>query len=140
VGGWLRTTRKLEEREWQEIPAPPELAKALLTRRVRTQSIARDTSGALWLSPHKPACSGWRPASGSKFSYQVSHHPNIPSVIYADANGPIWLGYPHARIATLTHDNWRLYTEKDGITVGSVQVLGKVNNEIWAGGDRGTGT
>jgi len=49
-----------------------------------------------------------------------------------DANGPIWLGYPHARIATLTHDNWRLYTEKDGITVGGGSGPRKVNNEIWA--------
>jgi signal transduction histidine kinase len=136
AGGYGRLW-KLEEREWQEIPAPPELAKALLTRRVPTQSIARDTSGALWLSAARAGL--FRLQAGQWQQVLVPGIPpsEYPSVIYADANGPIWLGYPHARIATLTHGNWRLYTEKDGLTIGSVQALSKVNNEIWAGGDRG---
>jgi signal transduction histidine kinase/ligand-binding sensor domain-containing protein len=136
VGGYGRLW-KLEDREWNEIPAPPELSKALLTRQVRTQSIARDTSGALWLSVAQAGL--FRLEAGQWQRILVPDIPpsEYPSAIYADANGPVWLGYPHARIATLTHGAWRLYTEKDGITVGSVQALSQVNNEIWAGGDRG---
>jgi signal transduction histidine kinase/ligand-binding sensor domain-containing protein len=136
VGGYGRLW-KLEDREWKEIPAPPELSKALLAARARTQSIARDTSGALWLSVAQAGL--FRLEAGQWQRVLVPGIPpsEYPSAIYADANGPVWLGYPHARIATLTHGTWRLYTEKDGITVGSVQALSKVNNEIWAGGDRG---
>ena len=136
VGGYGRLW-KLADREWQEIPSPPELSKALLTARVPTQSIARDTSGALWMSVAHAGL--FRLEAGQWQRVLVPGIPlsEYPAAIYADADGPVWLGYPHARIATLTHGAWRLYTEKDGITVGSVQVLTKVNNEIWAGGDRG---
>jgi len=77
AGGYGRLW-KLEEREWQEIPAPPELARRFLRGEFVHNPLHETLAAHYGCPPHKPACSGWRPASGSKFSYQVSHHPNIP--------------------------------------------------------------
>jgi signal transduction histidine kinase len=59
--------------------------------------------------------------------------------MFADANGAIWLGYPHAGLATFAHGAWRFYTELEGMNVGNIQVLSSVDDQIWIGGDRGLG-
>ena len=128
---------KLEDRKWEAVAGPPELSQETSQRRFRTQSIARDSHGALWLSV---ARAGLFERHDSQ--WQAVSVPGIPSseypvVIYADADGSVWFGYPHARIASLIDGTWRLHTETDGVTVGSVQVVSKVNGEIWVGGDQG---
>jgi signal transduction histidine kinase len=138
VGGFGRLWR-LEDRKWEEMSVPPELAPAATSGRIPTQSITRDTSGAVWLSV----------ARAGLFKLQNAHWervlvPGIPAseypvVIHADAKSSVWFGYPHGRVASLNRGAWHLYTEKEGITVGSVQVVGDVNGEIWIGGDRGLG-
>jgi signal transduction histidine kinase/ligand-binding sensor domain-containing protein len=136
VGGYGRLW-KLEDRTWKEIAAPAEISTAAGDPRRRVQAIARDASGAVWLSIVR---AGLFKLQGGRWDrIPVSGIPtsDYPSVMYADAKGSVWLGYPRARIASLTHGTWHLYTESDGISVGNVQVVSVVNDQIWIGGDRG---
>ncbi|MDB6042039.1 MAG: two-component system sensor protein [Gammaproteobacteria bacterium] len=138
VGGSGRLW-KLENRKWEEVGAPPELSQVTSETRIRTQSIARDASGAVWLSVVRVGLFKLQSSRWERVVVPGTSESEYPAVIYADAKGPVWFGYPHARLASLTQGTWRLYTEKDGITVGSVQALSNVNGEIWLGGDQGLG-
>lgn len=138
VGG-SRGLWKLDDRKWEAIDTPPELSRAVTQMRMRPQSIARDASGALWLSVVRVGVFALRNSLWQRVLVPGIPSSEYPVVIYADTDGPVWLGYPQAGIASLTDGVWRLYTEKDGLTVGNVQVVSKVNDDIWVGGDRGMG-
>ena len=159
IGGLWR----LEDRKWEAVAPPTELSQAAIQMRARTQTIVRDAGGALWLSVVRtglfqlrnwsrgtgaaaavtsPAGSGDVRSGDSRWQRILIPgftSSEYPVVMYADADGPVWLGYPHARLASLAGGTWRVYTEKDGVSIGSVQVIAKVNGEIWAGGDQGLG-
>ena len=93
-----------------------------------------ETYGSPWC---EWACSDYGIAGGSVFWPQASLASDYPYVIYPDGDGTVWLGYVNGRLASLKSDTWRLYTEKDGINVGAVQVLGRINGQLWIGGERG---
>jgi signal transduction histidine kinase/ligand-binding sensor domain-containing protein len=137
VGGYGRLW-KLDDRTWEEIAAPSRgLAGPADDRLRRTQAIARDARGDLWLSVVRVGLFRLR-----GFEWEPVLVPGIPAsdypfVIHADADGSVWLGYSQGRLASLSQDTWRLYTEKDGIRIGAVQVLSRINDQLWIGGERG---
>jgi signal transduction histidine kinase/ligand-binding sensor domain-containing protein len=138
AGGYGRLW-SLEERTWEEIAAPPEISNAPGNPRRPTQAIVRDASGAVWLSMVQTGLFKLEDRRWSPVAVPGIPASEYPLVMCVDATGSVWLGYAHARMATLTHGAWRLYTERDGVSVGNVQVLTKVNDQIWSGGDQGVG-
>jgi len=137
VGGYGRLW-KLNDSSWEEIAAPaPELANAPGDTLRRTQAIARDATGGLWLSVVQVGLFRLRDRRWERVLVPGIQASDYPLVIYPDGNDSVWLGYSHARLASLTHDTWRLHTERDGIDVGSVQVLRRINDQLWIGGERG---
>jgi signal transduction histidine kinase/ligand-binding sensor domain-containing protein len=139
VGGIGGSLWKLDDRKWEAVDTPPEPSRVAAESRMRTQSIARDAGGTLWLSVSRFGLFELRNSHWQRVLVPGIPSSEYPTVIYADSDGPVWLGYAHARIASLAEGTWRLYTEKDGVTIGSVQVVSKVNGEIWMGGDQGMG-
>ena len=137
VGGYGRLW-KLNDSTWEEIAAPHrELANASGDPFRRTQAIARDARGDLWLSVVRVGLFRLRDRQWERVLVPGIPASDYPFAIFADADGSVWLGYGRARLASLSHDAWRLYTEKEGIKVGAVQVLTKINNQLWIGGERG---
>ena len=139
VGGVGGSLWKLDDRKWETINTPLETSRLAAESRMRTQSIARDAGGTLWLSVSRFGLFELRNSHWQRVLVPGIPASEYPTAIYADTDGPVWLGYAHARIASLTDGTWSLYTEKDGVTIGSVQVISKVNAEIWMGGDQGVG-
>jgi signal transduction histidine kinase/ligand-binding sensor domain-containing protein len=137
VGGYGRLW-KLNDSIWEEIAAPPrELADGSGDTLRRTQAMARDARGDLWLSVVRVGLFRIRDRQWERVSVPGIPASDYPFVIYADGDGTVWLGYSRGRLASLSRDAWRLYTEKDGIQIGAVQVLGRVNDQLWIGGERG---
>jgi signal transduction histidine kinase/ligand-binding sensor domain-containing protein len=137
VGGYGRLW-KLNDNRWEEIAAPPqELANAPGDTLRRTQAIARDARGDLWLSVVRMGLFRLRDGQWERVLVPGIPGSDYPFVICPDADGSVWLGYGRDRLTSLTHDTWRLYTEKDGIKVGAVQVLGRINGQLWIGGEWG---
>jgi signal transduction histidine kinase/ligand-binding sensor domain-containing protein len=137
LGGYGRLW-KLNDRTWEEIAAPPRnLANAGDDTLRRTQAIARDTRGDLWLSVVRAGLFRLRNRQWERVSVPGILASDYPFAIYPDGDGSVWLGYAKGRLASLTSDTWRLYTEKDGIKVGAVQVLGRINDQLWIGGQLG---
>ena len=137
LGGYGRLW-KLNDSTWEEIAAPPrELANAPGDTLRRTQAIARDARGDLWLSVVRVGLFRLRVGQWERVSVPGIAASDYPFVIYPDGDGSVWLGYSGARLASLTHDSWRLYTEKEGIKVGALQALGRINGQLWIGGERG---
>jgi len=136
LGGYGRLW-KLNDRTWEEIAAPsPELANAPTDPLRRTQAIARDARGDLWLSVVRVGLFRLRDRRWERVSVPGIPASDYPFVIYPDADGSVWLGYGQGRLASLKSDTWRLYTEKEGINVGAVQVLSRINDQLWIGGAR----
>jgi signal transduction histidine kinase len=126
---------KLNDSSWEELAAPPrELGPQELLR--RTQAIARDAKGDLWLSVVRVGL--FRLRDGQWELVRVPGFParEFPIAIYPDTDGSIWLGYSRGRLASLTHDTWRLYTDRDGLKIGTVQALARIRGELWLGGER----
>ena len=137
VGGYGRLW-KLNDRTWEEIAGPSrELANAPMDPLRRTQAIARDARGDLWLSVVRLGLFKLRDRQWERVSVPGIPASDYPFVIYPDADGSVWLGYSQGRLASLKSDTRRLYTEKDGINVGAVQVLSRINDQLWIGGERG---
>ncbi len=138
VGGYGGLWR-LEDRKWERMSTPPELATRATTTRIPIQAITRETRGTVWLSVARAGLFRLQNAQWEQVLIPGIPASEYPVVIHADAKSSVWFGYPHGRIVSLNRGAWRLYTEKNGITVGSVQALADVNGEIWIGGDRGLG-
>jgi signal transduction histidine kinase/ligand-binding sensor domain-containing protein len=137
VGGYGRLW-KLNDSTWEEIAAPPrELADAPGDTLRRTQAIARDARGDLWLSVVRVGLFRLRDRQWERVLVPGIPASDYPFVIYPDADGSAWLGYSQGRLASLKSDAWRLYTEKEGIKVGAVQVLARINDQLWIGGEQG---
>jgi signal transduction histidine kinase/ligand-binding sensor domain-containing protein len=137
VGGYGRLW-KLNDSTWEEIAAPPrEPEDAHGDTLRRTQAIARNAKGELWLSVVRVGLFRLRGRQWERVLVPGIPASDYPFVIYADGDGSVWLGYSHGRLASLRQDGWRLYTEKEGIKVGAVQVLARINNQLWIGGEQG---
>ena len=137
VGGYGRLW-KLNDTVWEEMATPsPELANAPSDPLRRTQAIARDARGDLWLSVVRVGLFRFRDRRWERVSVPGIPASDYPLVIYPDGDGSVWLGYAWGRLASLSHDTWRVYTEKDGINVRGVQVLNRINDQLWIGGERG---
>jgi signal transduction histidine kinase len=136
VGGYGRLW-KLNDRSWEEIAAPPREPATAPGDLRRTQAIARDAGGDLWLSVVRVGLFRLRDRRWQRVLVPGIPATDYPFVIYAAGDGSVWLGYSRGRLASLSHDAWRLYTEKEGIDVGAVQVLGRINGQLWIGGERG---
>jgi signal transduction histidine kinase/ligand-binding sensor domain-containing protein len=137
VGGYGRLW-KLNDNTWEEVAAPargPASAGDDTLR--RTQAIARDARGELWLSVVRVGLFRERDHRWERVLVPGVPASDYPFAICADVDGTVWFGYGQGRLASLKSDTWRLFTEKDGINVGSIQVLSRINEQLWIGGERG---
>ena len=137
VGGYGRLW-KLNDRTWEEMAAPSgKLIDPSADPLRRTQAIGRDARGDLWLSVVRVGLFRFRDRHWERVLVPGTAESDYPFVIYPDAGAGVWLGYSQGRVASLESGTWRLYTEKDGINVGAVQVLGRIHDHLWIGGERG---
>ena len=138
VGGQGRLW-KLSDSSWEEVAIPPEITATSGDPRRRVQAIARDASGSLWLSLVRDGLFKLQDGRWDRVVVPGMSASDYPTVMLADARGAIWLGYPHANLATFAQGTWKLYTELEGVNIGNTQVLSSIQDEVWIGGDQGLG-
>jgi signal transduction histidine kinase len=94
------------------------------------QAIAKDRSGALWVSVVRAGV--FRLADGKWSRY------GEPAVSLAtDSNGRVWLGYPNNQVQIVDKDVVRRLSAADGLNVGVVLSIDAGPRHVWVGGEHG---
>jgi signal transduction histidine kinase/ligand-binding sensor domain-containing protein len=138
MGGYGRLWKLNNDDTWEEVVAPsPELASVPGDTLRRTQAIGRDRSGTLWLSVVRQGLFRLWNGKWERVTVPGMPQSDYPISIYPDGDGSLWLGYIHGGLALLKQGIWHLYTDKDGISIGSIEALNRINGQLWLGGERG---
>jgi signal transduction histidine kinase/ligand-binding sensor domain-containing protein len=101
------------------------------------QAIARDRTGALWVSIVRKGV--FRYFDGRWGAYGgLETLPRSPAVVAtAEPGSALWLGYTDNRIARIDGATVRLFDAKDGLSVGNVTAIGAFSGHIWVSGELG---
>jgi signal transduction histidine kinase/ligand-binding sensor domain-containing protein len=98
------------------------------------QSIAKDQTGALWVSSvgeglFRKDDTGWKLNGG------LSGLPKkVPLSMLADATGKLWLAYPDNEMAVVENGRIRLMGSAQGLNVGVVLAMAARGDRTWIGG------
>ncbi len=99
------------------------------------QALARDRSGALWVSVMRKGV--YRLLNDEWLAYGGSDAlPRGTAIVEtADSTGAIWFGYPGNRLARLAPDGAvRVFDVRDGLSVGNVMAIQNVGAQLYVGG------
>jgi signal transduction histidine kinase len=101
------------------------------------QAIARDRTGALWVSIVRKGV--FRFFDGRWDAYGgLEPLPRSPAVVATvEQGGALWLGYTDNRIARVEGATVRLFDAKDGLSVGNVTAIAAFAGHIWVSGELG---
>jgi signal transduction histidine kinase/ligand-binding sensor domain-containing protein len=101
------------------------------------QAIARDRTGALWISIVRKGV--FRFFDGRWEAYgNLEPLPRSPAVVATvEQGGALWLGYTDNRIARVEGAAVRLFDAKDGLSIGNVTAIAAFAGHIWASGELG---
>jgi signal transduction histidine kinase/ligand-binding sensor domain-containing protein len=101
------------------------------------QAIARDRTGALWVSIVRKGL--FRFFDGRWYAYGgVEQLPRLPAIVATvEHGGALWLGYTDNRVARIDGAAVRLFAAKDGLSVGNVTAIAASAGHIWVSGELG---
>lgn len=60
-----------------------------------------------------------------------------PVIAGADTTGAVWFGYADSRVSRHDAAGMRVFTARDGLTVGNVEGLAILDGAVWVGGELG---
>lgn len=115
-----------------EVPSPK------TTRHVGhvVQAFTRDRAGRLWV-----ACSGvFRQEDGRwrELGVQDGVPANdTPTQMHTDPQGRVWIGFTDSRLTVNDGTTARLFTQADGVDVGTVLAFASSGERLWIGGESG---
>ncbi|HUR94263.1 MAG TPA: two-component regulator propeller domain-containing protein [Gemmatimonadales bacterium] len=101
------------------------------------QAATRDAAGDLWISivrsgVYRRTGERWTPFGG------LSGLPREPAIVLtSDGSGRTWFGYTGNRVAILAGSTVRLFSNKDGLSVGNVLSIHVRGPNVWVGGEFG---
>ena len=130
---WLYPQHKLwrwQDGRFVEIPLP----RDALSNRV--QSLAITPRGIVWVSI---SGSGEYYLRNGKWTWVklLPEHPDwTANTAYADDDGRVWIGVQN-NIAEVDRGRIRVYSAKQGLTLGPVLAVGGNAKQLWAGGEKG---
>jgi len=104
------------------------------------QAIARTLDGDLWVSIRGGRAKGVFRRRGAAWSLAplpaiLSNQLALTAV--ADSAGRVWLGYVGSRLALVAGNSTRVYSDADGLQVGTVTALLVRGPRLWIGGETG---
>jgi ligand-binding sensor domain-containing protein len=104
------------------------------------QSIAQTLHGDLWLSIRGERMRGVfrrRHTSWSRASLPPGFADQMALTVVADSANRVWLGYGGNRLVLVDGDSTTLYSDTDGLRVGSVTAVHVRGAHVWIGGQSG---
>jgi signal transduction histidine kinase/ligand-binding sensor domain-containing protein len=113
------------------VPSP------LSVRSTWVTAITGESSGTLWVSFLRDGVYRFSENAWTHFDQQQGLPDGIPTNMYTDSQGRVWLGYLQGRLASLESGKFRTFTESDGITVGDVMTIYDHGGRLWIGGAYG---
>jgi signal transduction histidine kinase len=112
---------------WVAIDPPAHLVTETYTD---VQAIAKDRSGALWVSIIRAGV--FRLADGNWRRYGET-----AVSLTTDNDGRVWLGYPNSQVQIIDKDTVRSLSAADGLNVGAVLSIAARSGHAWVGGEHG---
>ena len=94
------------------------------------QAIAKDRSGALWVSIARAGV--FRLADGKWSRYGES-----AISLTTDSDGRVWQGYPNSLVQIVDKDTVRRLSVADGLDIGAVLSIAARTRHVWVGGEHG---
>ena len=102
---------------------------------IDAQAIARDQSGAVWVS--MTTKKGVYRFAGGQWNF-ISELPNYMATAEAvTSDDAVWFGYTRGTLARLRGKSVDLFSEADGLSVGEVLALRAQGVQLWVGGGLG---
>jgi ligand-binding sensor domain-containing protein len=104
------------------------------------QAIAQTLGGDLWVSIRGGRMKGVFRRRGSEWALAPlppDYANLIALTVVADSTGRVWLGYQGNRLVLATGDSMRVYSDGDGLRVGSVTAILVRGARAWIGGETG---
>jgi len=101
------------------------------------QAMAKDTTGAMWVSVvqagvYRVVADTWTLWGGR------DDFPKEPAtVLTADSEGRLWLGYVNGRIALLDGARLTVFAEPEDLRIGTTLALKAHGSGVWVGGEQG---
>jgi signal transduction histidine kinase/ligand-binding sensor domain-containing protein len=100
------------------------------------QALAKDASGALWVSVVRHGV--YRLMSGRWAPAESVGLPREPAIVEtSDDDGSVWFGYPADRITRLQGGAIQQFSAAEGLEVGNVTAIQRADGQLWVGGEIG---
>lgn len=135
---WLGTEKGLWRIEHgRPVLVAPFPAEPAVAKDANVFALAKDGTGALWVSLGKSGLWRWRGGVWTRVDEHLS--PSRQTSVYAattDARGRVWLGYRDNAVALVEDGRLRHYGAAEGVDLGVVTAL-KAGRRLWAGGQFG---
>src|SRR5262249_52539383 len=101
------------------------------------QAIAQTLNSDLWVSIRGERMSGVfrrRHSTWSRVSLPGGISDQVPLTVVADSASRVWLGYGGNRLVLVNGDSMTVFSDADGLHVGSVTALSVRGARVWIGG------
>lgn len=113
------------------MPLPPQV------RGRPVQALARDGSGALWVSMSRRSVFRFLDGEWSEYGGLNALPRGYPIVEASDADGAVWFGYRDNQVARVKTGAVQLFGTAQGLQVGNVLAILAGEGEVWVGGELG---
>jgi ligand-binding sensor domain-containing protein len=106
----------------------------------RVQSLTEDLEGSLWLCDTYKGLFRWRRGKLVNIGEEQNFGQRRPTAVYRDRKGLVWAGFSDGAVAAYQDGQFRIYTEKDGLTVRNINCIYEDNTgTIWVAAVGGLG-
>ena len=113
------------------------VSKIPLPRGIQRNWVTAVTSGGLgvvWASFARDGVYRWSQNTWTHLGDQQGLPEGIPTNMYTDSKGRVWLGYLRGRLELFEGGRFRRFTESEGMTVGDVMTVSDQGAHLWLGG------
>ena len=113
------------------VPLPPDIQSSWAV------SISKGGAGVLWAAFARSGVYRLSKGIWVKYGSQQGLPEDVPTNLFSDSRGWVWLGYLRDRLALLEGKEFRTFTVKDGLAVGDVDTVYEHGQHLWVGGEFG---
>ena len=119
------------------IPEAKNVSGASILRDTGSSILAEDANGGILVGVG--ANNLFRFKDGKWDSYSETHGvPRLPyTVALTDSRGRTWIGFRSNAVAMVDHGVTRIFTPKDGLSIGYVTAIAEINGRVLLGGEFG---